>query len=123
MDGDTHQPRYLKLTWGDLIFKCRLASVVINYSLFDNSGIPLRAELDTEFTGDIETSERLKKENKSSPDLTHSRMVKVGDQLPLMCEAIYGSANYYLKVAKINGLRNFRDLKPGQELFFPPLEK
>lgn len=123
MDGEIHQPRYLTLTWGELIFKCRLASVQVNYSLFNNAGIPLRAELDSEFSSDAETSARLKTENKSSPDLTHNRMVKSGDQLPLMCESIYGSAKYYLRVAKINRLRNFRDLKPGQALFFPPLKK
>lgn len=123
MDGDIHQPRFLKLRWGELIFKCRLSSVQINYSLFNKSGIPLRAELDVVFIEDLETSTRSKQENKSSPDLTHSRMVKMGDQLPLMCEGIYGSSKYYLKVARINGLRNFRDLKPGQQLFFPPLRK
>lgn len=123
MDGDIHQPRFLILSWGELNFKCRLSSVQVSYSLFNNSGFPLRAELDSEFEADKKISERLKEENKSSPDLTHNRMVKIGDQLPLMCEAIYGSDKYYLKVAKINGLRNFRDLKPGQELFFPPLEK
>jgi hypothetical protein len=37
-----------------------------------------------------------------------------------MTERIYGDSKYYLEVAKINGLINFRQLIPGQELFFPP---
>jgi len=123
MDGKIHEPRYLTVLWGDLVFKCRLGSVDINYSLFDKSGIPLRAELDTEFFGDVELSERLKKENKSSPDLTHYRIVKAHDQLPLMCEKIYGSSRYYMHVAKANKLNDFRNLQPGQEIFFPPIEK
>ncbi len=123
MDGEIHEPKYLTLKWGDLLFKCRLSSVTVNYSLFNSSGIPLRAELDTSFFGDIETSERLKKDRKSSPDLTHFRVVGVHDRLPLMCEKIYGAAQYYVEVAKVNNLDDFRNLKPGQEIYFPPIEK
>lgn len=123
MDGETHQPGYLTLKWGDLYFKCRLNSVSVNYTQFNSSGIPLRAELDTEFMGDLETSERLKKENKSSPDLTHYRIVGAHDQLPLMCQKIYGSPNYYIEVAKVNKLKNFRNLQPGQKIYFPPIAK
>ncbi|WP_281987735.1 CIS tube protein [Aquimarina aggregata] len=123
MDGKLHEPRFLTLKWGDLLFKCRLGSVTINYTLFNSSGIPLRAELDTSFFGDIEKSERLKKERKSSPDLTHFRIVGAHDRLPLMCEKIYGSPQYYVLVAKANNLDDFRNLKPGQEIYFPPIEK
>lgn len=121
MDGKTHEPKFLIVSWGKLNFSCRLKSVTINYTLFDNSGIPLRAELNTVFINDIETKKRLKKENKSSPDLTHWRVVQAHDTLPLMCEEIYGSPHYYIQVAKINKLNKFRDLVPGQELFFPPI--
>ncbi|MEM0999912.1 MAG: LysM peptidoglycan-binding domain-containing protein [Bacteroidota bacterium] len=123
MDGDIHEPKFLTIRWGDLTFKCRLESVDVRYSLFDKSGIPLRAELTTAFLGDLEQSERLKLENKNSPDLTHTRIVGAHDLLPLMCEKIYGSPHYYIQVAKANNLLDFRNLKPGQEIFFPPIEK
>ncbi len=123
MNGDIHQPPYLVLRWGDLLFNCRLNTVNINYTQFTGSGIPLRAELDTEFFGDLETVERLKKEGKNSPDLTHYRIVGAHDRLPLMCKQIYGSAQYYPWVAKANNLDNFRNLQPGQRIYFPPIEK
>ena len=63
------------------------------------------------------------KENKTSPDLSHSRIVKSGDTLPLLSKEIYGSAVHYLRVAQANGLDNFRSLTPGQQIVFPPLEK
>ncbi|NEO88152.1 MAG: hypothetical protein F6J87_28435, partial [Spirulina sp. SIO3F2] len=75
MDGEIHEPKFLKIEWGDLIFKCRLTSVKVSYTLFNRQGQPTRAELDTSFVGDIEDAERLKQENKSSPDLTHTRTV------------------------------------------------
>lgn len=123
MDGKLHEPNFLVISWGEMNFKCRLETVEITYTLFDKSGKPLRAELDTKFVNELEDKERLKKENKSSPDLTHSRIVKAHDTLPLLCEEIYGSPDYYIKVAIANKLNDFRNLVPGQELFFPPVKK
>jgi nucleoid-associated protein YgaU len=62
-------------------------------------------------------------ENNSSPDLTHIRMVKDGDTLPLMSFRIYGDSKYYLEVAKANNITNFRKLTVGRKIFFPPIEK
>ena len=70
---------------------------------------------------DQDVKKRVKKENKSSPDLTHSRIVKNGDTLPLLTKEVYGTSAYYLRVAQVNKLDDFRNLTPGQELFFPPL--
>jgi Contractile injection system tube protein len=121
--GNIHEPKYLTITWGKLNFKCRLQSVTINYTLFDESGNPLRAELDTTFITDIGVENATKLANLTSPDLTHKRIVKEHDTLPLLCEAIYGTPDYYLEVAKANNLTSFRLLHPGQELFFPPINK
>ncbi|NEQ36044.1 MAG: hypothetical protein F6K40_06995 [Okeania sp. SIO3I5] len=123
MDGNIHEPKYLKIEWGDLNFSCRLQSVQINYTLFNRSGQPTRAELETVFCGDIEDSKRVKKENKNSPDVYHSRMVKTGDKLPLMTQTIYGDPAYYIQIAKVNNLNNFRKLKTGTNLKFPPIKE
>ncbi|MBE9116393.1 hypothetical protein IQ249_10830 [Lusitaniella coriacea LEGE 07157] len=122
MDGNIHAPRYLRLEWGDLLFDCRLESVNVSYTLFSRSGIAIRAELDTVFIEDIEESKRLKQENKSSPDLTHTRTIASGDNLPLMANRIYQDPKYYIKVAKANQLNNFRKLKPGTSIKFPPIK-
>jgi nucleoid-associated protein YgaU len=66
---------------------------------------------------------RVAEENNASPDLTHVRVVKDGDSLPLMCYRIYGDARYYMDVARTNGLVNFRSLTPGTKLVFPPFDK
>lgn len=41
MDGKIHEPKFLKVEWGDLNFDCRLQSVDIQYTLFNRSGQPL----------------------------------------------------------------------------------
>lgn len=122
--GSTHETPHLTISWGKTLnYPCRLQSLDINYTLFDRSGNPLRAELSVSFIEDDLPVAQVVKAELESPDLTHYRMVKEGDQLPLMCEAIYGSPNYYMLVARANNLKDFRDLKPGQEIYFPPIEK
>lgn len=122
--GDAHEPRHLKLVWGDgFIFKGRATEVSINYKLFKPDGTPIRAVAKVKIKSSVEDTKRALLEDKKSADLTHVRQVKAGDTLPLMCEQIYGDPKYYLQVAQINGLSNFRLLKPGMDLLFPPLAK
>jgi hypothetical protein len=122
--GDSHEPRHLKLVWGEnSIFKGRVTELSINHKMFKPDGTPIRAIATVKFKSSIEEQKRAAKENKSSPDLTHIRKVKQGDTLPLMCYSNYGYPKYYLQVAEVNGLANFRQLKPGTDLFFPPLKK
>lgn len=121
MNGKIHEPNYLVVTWGSLIFSCRLASIDINYTGFNPDGTPLRAELNIELLSDQDVKKQMAIDGKSSPDLTHSRIVKDGDTLPLLSKEIYGSAGHYLWIAQQNELDDFRNLIPGQRLFFPPL--
>ena len=125
-DGELHEPKFLRLNWGKgplQNFDTRLMSVDIEYTTFDQDGSPLRAVLTTHFTEDLDPEKRVAKERSSSPDLTHTRIVRSGDTLPLLSKEIYGSAKYYLQLAKINNLNDFRNLTPGTELIFPPLQQ
>ena len=98
-------------------------SVDIKYTLFDRNGEPTAAELDIALKGDMSKERENLVNNFSSPDLTHVRIVKSGDTLPLLCQQIYGDSSYYPTVAQANGLDNFRNLhlQLGQKLYFPPL--
>lgn len=122
-DGDIHEPRDVQLLWGTLSFVGKLTSLQFNYKLFQPDGTPVRAVATAAFSGTIDDNlrEALKKSN--SPDLTHIRKVAEGDTLSLMTYKIYGDASYYLEVARINKLVNFRNLTPGTEIFFPPINK
>ena len=122
-NGDEHKPNYLMIGWGTLLFKGILAEMSIEYKLFSPEGVPLRAVVTASFKGVVEDSLRVARENNNSPDLTHVRIVKEGDTLPLMTFKIYGDSKYYLQVAAANNLTNFRRLQPGQQIIFPPIEK
>jgi nucleoid-associated protein YgaU len=122
-NGDEHKPNYLIISWGTLLFKGSLTEMNIEFKLFKPDGTPIRAVAKAKFQGFVEDNLRAAKENNKSPDLTHYRTVKEGDTLPLMSYHIYGDSKYYLEVAKVNNIVNFRKLKTGQQLFFPPLQK
>lgn len=122
-NGDEHKPNYLIISWGSLLFKGALTEMDIEFKLFKPDGTPIRAVAKAKFQGFVEDNLRAARENNQSPDLTHYRIVKEGDTLPLMTYRIYGDSKYYLEVAKANNLINFRKLKTGQEIFFPPLQK
>ncbi len=122
-NGDIHRPNYVKLSWGSLVFKAQLVSLQIQFNLFKPDGTPLRAKANVDFEGylDAKTLE-LSSDNKS-PDLTHRITVQAGDTLPLLSYRFYGDSAYYLDLARANGMNGFRKLQPGDQLFFPPLEK
>lgn len=122
-DGDIHQPKFFKFVWGTSLMKGICVLLNIAYKLFNPNGKPIRAICKVSIRELKEEERRVAEERNSSPDLTHYRTVKKGDTLPLMCYRIYGHSKYYWQIAKVNGLSNFRELQPGDELFFPPIEK
>lgn len=122
-NGDEHKPNYLIISWGTLLFKGSMTEMTVEFKLFKPDGTPIRAIAKAKFQGFVEDNLRAAKENNKSPDLTHFRTVKDGDTLPLMSFTIYGDSKYYLEVARVNNIVNFRKLKTGQKLFFPPLQK
>lgn len=120
--GDKHEAPIVQLKWGSFLFYGRVESLKFDYTLFKPSGVPLRAKVKLTFV-EYQSSEEISKEaNQSSPDLTHLVEVKAGDTLPLLCYQVYQDSAYYTEVARVNRLTNFRELKPGARLRFPPLK-
>jgi hypothetical protein len=120
-EGDIHQPKFFKFVWGTSLMKGICTSLNITYKLFNPDGKPIRAICKILIRELKEEERRVAEERNSSPDLTHYRVVKSGDTLPLMCYRIYGHSKYYLEVARVNKLSDFRRLQPGTQIFFPPL--
>ncbi len=130
MHGPIHQPKFLKLQWGNNLFThqehgfdCIVSNLDIKYILFNREGKALRAKVSATFLRYIEQTKETIIADRQSPDLTHIRTVNDGDRLPLMTYNIYADQSFYLKVAFANNLTSFRKLKAGAELFFPPIDK
>lgn len=120
-DGAEHEPPHLRILWGSFIFFGRLDALTSEYTLFKPSGEPLRAKVNLSFVGFMSKEEEALAANRTSPDLTHVVSIRAGDTLPLLCQRVYKDASYYLEIARVNDLVDFRSLKPGEQLQFPPL--
>lgn len=120
--GTTHQPHFVELLWGKLIFKGRLESLSFEYKIFKPDGTPLRAIVNLSFVQFMSEELATAKGGQSSPDMTHVVTIKEGDTLVALCRKIYGKSKYYLQVAEYNDLTNFRFLNPGSMVRFPPLK-
>ena len=123
MNGEIHRPHFLCVQWGKFLFPCILSNLDLNYTLFKPNGDPLRIKASATFLNYIAQKERVARERKESPDLTHVRLVKGGDRLDLMTHRIYKDPKFVTQVARANGLSSFRKINPGVELVFPPLDK
>jgi hypothetical protein len=122
--GKLHRPHYLMVIWGTLVpRRCVLKSASVTYKLFHPSGIPLRALISATFTDTIDDQSRAARDQNESSDLTHRRIFRAGDSLPLLCHEIYGDAGRYLQVAEANNIANFRSIPVGTQLRFPPIAK
>lgn len=131
MSGEIHQPRFLKVSGlgihqrgkGDVTFDCILTNLQITYTLFSQDGSPLRAKINATFLDYRENLRRVLEEDKKSPDLTRVHSMVEGENLPLLTYRSYNDPKYYLEVAKVNGMTNFRNLEVGQEIVLPSIEK
>jgi hypothetical protein len=121
--GDTHRPNYLIVQYGLFICSCCLESSSVSYTMFDMFGLPIRAKITAEFTERTPAALGSILNMLSSPDLTHEVTVQQWDILPLLTHKTYKKQEYYLQVAKANKLKNFRKLKAGTVLKFPPISK
>ncbi len=123
-NGTAHQPNHLVLIWGRSdFFEGVITSFDISFTLFKPNGVPLRATVNLNLIESKSPKKITSEAKQSSPDMSHIRVVTEGDTLPLMAYRIYGDSTYYLEVARVNNLKNFRDIKPGDRLTFPPLKK
>lgn len=119
--NQTHNSNFLEIKWGQFVFRGYLNSIQINYTLFDSEGNALRAKVSVSFEGYIPPVQFAKNPGQSSPDRTHLKFPDASDSLTKYCNDIYGDPKYIIQVARVNKLVNFRKLKLGKRLTFPPL--
>lgn len=121
IQDESHRPPFMVVNWGKLVFMGVLQGMTQSFTLFNPSGLPLRVEVslriqEFKMPNDVAAALSL-----LSPDLTKRRAVKSSDTILTLTQSIYDKTDYYLEVAKINELTNFRRLKTNTELLFPPI--
>ena len=121
ISGKEHAPRYIKVSFGEIIFKGRCKSFKPTFKSFDRFGRPQRASISLSF-GEEKSEKKKDTENAlESPDMTHYYVVEYGETLPMISNKTYGTPDLYIELAKVNRLNSFRSLPVGTRLTLPPL--
>lgn len=123
LSGTDHRPPYLLVQYGTFLATCVMKSSSVTYTMFDMFGLPIRAKISANFIERSDSKLNSITAMLSSPDVTHRITVAEGDLLPLLTYKTYKDQDYYLQVAKVNRLKNFRKLQAGTTLVFPPISK
>ena len=121
--SDAHEPMRVLVVWGTFIMTGVVVKAVVSYSLFGRDGRPLRASIDVTIAEEKNLALALADLAFSSADVTKSITVLEGDTLPNLCQREYGDPSLYTQIANVNHLDDFRKLKPGMQLLFPPLQE
>lgn len=122
-NGTSHRTNYIKILWGSLVFYCNLTKLSLNYTMFSPNGDPLRAKADVGFSGFTDAKLMAAAANKQSPDMSHLKVMKPTNNIPLFCSEIYKDSTLYVEVARANDLDSFRKIKNGKTLLFPQLNQ
>jgi nucleoid-associated protein YgaU len=123
-DGSSHKPLYMRVIWGGpsggLDFRCFLKSATAAYTLFNREGEPLRVRINASFEEVVDPKERLRLEDKQSPDLFRVWIVHDGERLDQIAAEAYDDPAMWRAIATANHLSAPRSLVSGQQLTLPP---
>jgi Contractile injection system tube protein len=113
-----HQPNYVQISWGSLLFQGQLSKYMQHYTLFSPEGIPLRVKIDLTFTQSI--SETISASWSKKGELLSEKVeLKEGDSISSLCYKKYQDSMLTRKVALTNNLDSFRQIKPGSSIILP----
>jgi hypothetical protein len=103
-------------------FKCVIESVKQKFTLFSTKGVPVRATLSTTFREYKTLDDQLRQLNLTSPDRTHSHVVRRGDSLASIADKYYLDSGKWRYIAEKNGIHDPRRLAVGTSLEIPPID-
>ncbi|MEI7027503.1 CIS tube protein [Paenibacillus sp. y28] len=122
VDKDLHAPPLCSFVWGSLNFKGVLEKVSQKFTMFLDSGIPVRATLHVTFKAVQSIKEQFQNIPRQSADRTKQKMLNQGDQLWMIAAAEYEDPGLWRDIARANGIDNPRQLVTGRKIIVPRLE-
>jgi LysM repeat protein len=121
VEPTSHRPPIVKFAWGGFTFRCLVERVSGRFTLFLDSGVPVRATLTVAFKEYVDPKEAPKGTRTESADHVKTYVVKRGDSLSSIAAAEYGDPATWRPIATANAIDNPRVLVPGRRLVIPPL--
>jgi Contractile injection system tube protein/LysM domain len=118
-----HAPPLVAFVWDRRVFTGVLESLAVSYVLFTPDGIPLRAKLTMSLREYISAADQAARTPLQSPNVEKTFVVRRGDTLASISQALYRSPVHWRELAAANGISDPRRLQPGQVLTAPRLSQ
>ncbi|MEN6325593.1 MAG: peptidoglycan-binding protein [Syntrophomonas sp.] len=122
VDKDLHAPPLCSFIWGSLNFRGYLLKVTQKFTMFLDSGIPVRATLSVTLREFQSMTEQFQNTPRQSSDRTKQRVLKQNEQLCMIAAQAYDDPGLWRDIARANNIDNPLDLEAGKHLVIPPLE-
>ena len=120
IDGEKHAPPLCVFVWGSLAFSGYVENVGVSYTMFDKTGIPLRATVDLIMRGQNGTRGK-RKRPLFSPDRTKERILTEDTKIWNLAQLEYGDAREWRRIAEANNIMNPLDIPTGKALKLPSI--
>jgi nucleoid-associated protein YgaU len=120
-DPDLHAPPIAAFLWGDRKFIGVLDGIDVAYQLFDERGVPLRAEVTITLKEYRPVAVQLWQDRSSSSTVEKTYLVRRGDTITGITAAVYRDPSRWRELAVANGITDPRQLRPGRRLLLPRL--
>ncbi|WP_409341904.1 peptidoglycan-binding protein [Paenibacillus sp. MBLB4367] len=122
IEKELHAPPVCQFVWGSLNFKGVVEKVSSKYTMFLESGIPVRATLRVSFKSWYTKKEQLQHIPRHSADRTKQKMLNQGEELWMVAAEEYDDPGKWREIARANGIDNPRKLQGGRKITVPRLE-
>jgi hypothetical protein len=121
IDANTHAPPRVSFAWGQLVFTCVLASVSQRFTMFNDTGVPVRAQLEVTFAEYVNEAEEARQVKRQTADFSRLHTIGQGETLSAIAWRVYGDPRKWRPIAIANELEAPRRLRPGVVLRVPAL--
>ena len=116
------RPPWVKFHWGTHLhsFKAVITSANVTFTYFSNEGLPLRANVELsleQYEPDANWGPQNPTSGTPQPKRTHQ--VQVGDTLDRIAAKYYGDPTKWRDIARLNGVADPLDVRPGRLLSIP----
>lgn len=119
IDPQLHAPPILKVSWSSLQFQCVLTSVTQSFTMFSDSGTPVRANLTVKFGEVIFPEQESQQVKRQTADFSKIHTVIEGETLSGIAGKLYDNPLIWRPIALANGIADPRSISVGQQLRIP----
>ena len=114
------RPPMVTFAWGEVVsFKAVIESLTVQYTLFDQTGKPLRAHVKLSLTQAEKADDASAQNPTTRGEVLSTHVVRDGDSLPSIAYAAYGNATAWRTIAEANALDDPLQLRRGEILTIP----